>query len=174
MCTTRATRPVLVATPLPCFCTFTQLPLLNVPFQIKLWPGYARAIPSGHSVNDTLLNLHARTSRATDGSDNDFEDAPEGDAAEAAKLRCGFVCVDRMTRQSAFYLSGMYRMLKLYCLWVEQHGAWVPYAAQAHDRVVRRNWVRLANWLVGPSWDIRARLGWRDLEVSVDHPESDS
>ena len=48
-------------------------------------PGYARAIPSGHSVNDILLNLHARTHRATDERDDDFEDALEGDAAEAAE-----------------------------------------------------------------------------------------
>ena len=48
-------------------------------------PGYACAILSGHSVNNILLNLHAWTSWATDGSDNTFEETPKGDAAGAAK-----------------------------------------------------------------------------------------
>jgi len=48
-------------------------------------PGYAHAILSGHSVNDILLNLHAWTSWATNGSNNNFEDTPKGDTAGAAK-----------------------------------------------------------------------------------------
>ena len=46
-------------------------------------PGYARSIPSGHFVNNFLLNDHARTHQATDESDNDSEDALERDATEA-------------------------------------------------------------------------------------------
>ena len=44
---------------------------------------YVRSIPSGQFVNGVPLNLHTRTHQATDESDNESEDALEGDAAEA-------------------------------------------------------------------------------------------
>jgi len=46
-------------------------------------PGYACSIPSGQFVNNVPLNLHTRTCRAIDESDNESEDALDGDAAEA-------------------------------------------------------------------------------------------
>jgi len=46
-------------------------------------PGYACSIPSGQFVNDVPLNLHTRTRQAIDESDNEYEDALDGDAAEA-------------------------------------------------------------------------------------------
>ena len=47
-------------------------------------PGVVCTKPSGHIVNDVLLNLRARTHRTTDHCDNgDSEDDLEGDAVEA-------------------------------------------------------------------------------------------
>jgi len=46
-------------------------------------PGYAHSIPSGQFVNNVPLNLHTRTCRAIDESNNKSEDALDGDAAEA-------------------------------------------------------------------------------------------
>jgi len=64
-----------------------SLPFLDPPAASDLpqLPGYTHPIPSSHSVNDILLNLHARTPRTTNGSDDDFENALDGDAAEAAE-----------------------------------------------------------------------------------------
>jgi hypothetical protein len=48
-------------------------------------PGAARTEASGLFVDNVFLNLHARAHRTTDQSDDeDFEDALEGDAVEAA------------------------------------------------------------------------------------------
>jgi len=48
-------------------------------------PGDARTEASGLFVDNVLLNLHARTHRTTDQSDDeDSEDALEGDAVKAA------------------------------------------------------------------------------------------
>jgi len=46
-------------------------------------PGYARSIPSSQFVNNVPLNLHTRTRRAINESDNKSEDTLDGDAAEA-------------------------------------------------------------------------------------------
>ena len=71
----------------PLFEFSPSLPFLDVPeaSNILQSPGNACTIPSGRVVDDILLNLYARTHRATDESDNgDSEDAPKGDATEAA------------------------------------------------------------------------------------------
>jgi len=46
-------------------------------------PGYTHSIPSSQFVNDVPLNLHTRTHRAINESNNESEDALDGDAAEA-------------------------------------------------------------------------------------------
>jgi len=62
----------------PSFEFNPSLPLLDP-------PGDALTEASGPTVDDILLNLHARTHRTTDQSDDeDAEDALEGDAAAAA------------------------------------------------------------------------------------------
>jgi len=72
---------------MPLFEFNPSLPFLDVPEGSNLLqlPGYARTIPSGHIVDDILLNIYAWTYRATDESNNeDSEDAPKGDATGAA------------------------------------------------------------------------------------------
>ena len=71
----------------PSFEFNPSLPFLDVPEASNLLqsPGYACTIPSGHVVDDILLNIYAQTHQATDESNNkDSEDAPEGDATGAA------------------------------------------------------------------------------------------
>jgi len=70
----------------PLFKFSPSLPFLDLPGALNLLqsPGYAHTILSGHVVDNTLLNLHAWTHRATDESDNkDSEDTLKGDATEA-------------------------------------------------------------------------------------------
>ena len=64
-----------------------SLPLLDLPPASNLLqlPGAALTEASGPSVDNVLLNLHARTHQITDQSDDeDSEGALEGDAVEAA------------------------------------------------------------------------------------------
>jgi len=63
-----------------------SLPFFNPPAastNLPQSPGYARSIPSSQFVNNVPLNLHTRTCQAIDESDNESEDALNGDAAEA-------------------------------------------------------------------------------------------
>jgi len=71
----------------PLFEFNPSLPFLDLPEASNLLqsPGYAHTIPSGHVVDDILLNLYAWTHQATDESNNeDSEDALGGDVTEAA------------------------------------------------------------------------------------------
>ena len=71
----------------PSFEFDPSLPLLDSPPASNLLqlPGDARTEASGLSADSILLNLHARTHRTTDQSnDEDSEDTLESDAAEAA------------------------------------------------------------------------------------------
>jgi len=72
---------------MPSFEFDPSLPFLDLPEASNLLqlPGYAHTIPSGHVVDNILLNLHAWTHQATNKSDNeDSEDALRGDVTEAA------------------------------------------------------------------------------------------
>jgi len=71
----------------PLFEFNPSLPFLDLPEASNLLqsPGYAHTIPSGHVVDNILLNLYAWTHQATDESNNeDSEDALGGDVTEAA------------------------------------------------------------------------------------------